>query len=278
MEIINALKEKDVYSIKNKNIMYFLERLENHKNSEYVKIENSPDITIEHIFPQNPDPSWKIELGDEEYNSIKENYLHTIGNLTLSGNNGKIGNKSFVEKRDMNVDGKEQGYRYSRLWLNRTLKEKSAWNIHEIDERTKMIIERFFEIWKFPDIQIDINEISEEVNIFEADDPTGKRVEYVIFFNEKIEKRWIAEYYIDIFRKLFELQPETFFSANLSGKIKLTKIGEESNLRVASSLNDIYFIETGYSAKDFFERIKYALSIFGFEDELIIKFAEKNEE
>lgn len=39
-----------------------------------------------------------LELGNEEYNFIKETYLNTIGNLTLSGNNGKLGNKYFTEK------------------------------------------------------------------------------------------------------------------------------------------------------------------------------------
>ena len=117
-ETINALKEKDVYNIKPKNRTYLLERLENHQNKEPVIIEGNSDITIEHIFPQNPDAKWKIELGSDEYNLIKENYIHTIGNLTLSGNNGKLGNKPFQEKREMNIDGKEQGYIFSRLWLN----------------------------------------------------------------------------------------------------------------------------------------------------------------
>ena len=120
-----------------------LERLENFNNIEHVVIEGNSDITIEHIFPQNPDPKWKIELGQEEYNFIKENYLNTIGNLTLSGNNGKLGNKPFIEKRDMNIDGKEQGYKFSRLWLNRDLKEKEKWNKAEIEKRANEISERF---------------------------------------------------------------------------------------------------------------------------------------
>jgi uncharacterized membrane-anchored protein len=81
-----------------------LQRLENFENKETVTITSNEEITIEHIFPQNPDPKWKIELGDEEYNFIKENHLNTVANLTLSGNNGNLGNKPFAEKRDMNVD------------------------------------------------------------------------------------------------------------------------------------------------------------------------------
>lgn len=99
------------------------------------------------FFPQNPDAKWKIELGADEYNLIKENYLNTIGNLTLSGNNGKLSNKPFLDKKVMSVDGKEQGYTFSRLWLNRDLKEKSKWDKTEIEERTNTISERFIKIW-----------------------------------------------------------------------------------------------------------------------------------
>ena len=109
-EIIATLKEKDVYSIQTKNRNYFLERLENFQNNEPVKIDGNPNITIEHIFPQTPDAKWRINLGESQYNIMKEKYLNTIANLTLSGNNGKLSNKQFVEKRDMNEDNKEQGY------------------------------------------------------------------------------------------------------------------------------------------------------------------------
>lgn len=81
-EIIEALKDKDVYSIQSRNRTYFLERLENFNNNEHVQVEGNPDITIEHIFPQNPDAKWKYDLGEEEFNTIKENYLNTIANLT----------------------------------------------------------------------------------------------------------------------------------------------------------------------------------------------------
>lgn len=129
IETINALKEKDVYNIKLKNRIYLFERIENYQNNEPVVIDGNSDITIEHIFPQNPDSKWKTELSATEYNFIKENYLNTIGNLTLSGNNGKLSNKSFADKQVMNIDGKEQGYNYSRLWLNRDLKDKMEINV-----------------------------------------------------------------------------------------------------------------------------------------------------
>ena len=42
------------------------------------------------------------------------------------------------------------------------------------------------------------------------------------------------------------------------------------------TINDTYFIEAHLDNKTKFERIKYALTIFDFEDELVIKFKDKN--
>ena len=196
-ETINALKGKDVYNIKPKNRTYLLERLENFQNNEPVAIEGNSDITIEHIFPQNPDPKWKIELGADEYNLIKENYLNTIGNLTLSGNNGKLSNKPFLDKKIMNVDGKEQGYTFSRLWLNRDLKEKSKWDKIEIEERANTISERFIKIWEIPEIDIELEATNDEINIFDAEDPKHKKLEYAFFFNQKLEVTQVAKLYIE---------------------------------------------------------------------------------
>jgi uncharacterized protein with ParB-like and HNH nuclease domain len=274
-EVVNALKEKDIYNINNKNITYFLDKLENYQNMEIVKFEG---LTIEHIFPQNPDPKWKTELGDEEYNFIKENYLHTIGNLTLSGNNGALSNKSFVEKRDMNVNEKEQGYKFSRLWLNRDLKEKTIWNKHEIEERTKMITERFLKIWEFPDIRITFDVLNNEVNIFEADDPTGKKMEYYIFFDQRVEVRTISELYINIFKQLFDLQPELFFNSSLKDRIVLSNSIDIYRNRNYEKINETYYICVNYSSVEKIERIKEALTLFGFEDELIIKYAVNDNE
>ncbi len=187
IETINALKEKDVYNIKPKNRTYLLERLENFQNNERVIIEGNSDITIEHIFPQNPDPKWKLELETDEYNFIKENYLNTMGNLTLSGNNGKLSNKPFIEKREMNVDGREQGYKFSRLWLNRDLKEKSKWHKEEIQKPTEIIADRFLRVWEIPDIQIELETSNDEVNIFDAESPKDKQIEYAIFLIRKLK-------------------------------------------------------------------------------------------
>ena len=270
-EVIDALKVKDVYNIKSKNRTYLLERLENFENREPVIIDGNQDITIEHIFPQNPDPKWKIELGIDEFNFIKENYINTIGNLTLSGNNGKLSNKSFIDKRDL----EGAGYKDSRLWLNKYLTILEKWDKAEIERRFDLIAERVLKIWEIPNIVIEDKADTNEVNIFDAEDPKHKKLEYAVFFDQKIEVTQVAKLYVEVFRQLFELQPETFFTTDLGTKIGLTKQPTEGNPRQPIPINDTYFIEGNIDNIGKFDKIKQALTIFDFEDELMIKYAEE---
>ncbi len=269
-EVIESLKLKDVYNIKSKNRIYLLERLENFENRESVIIEGNPDITIEHIFPQNPEPKWKVDLGADEYKLVKENYLNTIGNLTLSGNNGKLGNKSFLFKRDLET----AGYKDSRLWLNKYLSNTDKWDKTEIEKRFDLLSERFLNIWKYPDIELVERDENNEVNIFEAEDPKFKKLEYAIFFDQKLEITQVAKLYLEVFKQLFDIQPETFFTTDLAEKITLTKNPKEGNPRQALPINDTYFIEGNIDNVSKFEKIKHALTIFDSEDELTIKYAE----
>ena len=270
-ELIESLKLKDVYNIKSKNRTYLLERLENFENKEPVKIEGNTDITIEHIFPQNPDPKWKVDLGTDEYNFIKETYLNTIGNLTLSGNNGKLGNKVFTFKRDL----ENAGYKDSRLWLNKYLSIAEKWDKAEIERRFDLLSERFLKIWEYPDVDLDDRDENNEVNIFEAEDPKHKKLEYAIFFDQKIEVTQVAKLYVEVFKQLFDLQPETFFTTDLAEKVTLTKNPKEGNPRQPVQINDTYYIEGNIDNIGKFEKIKYALTVFDSEDELTIKYAEQ---
>ena len=267
-EVVDALRVKDLYNIKSKNRIYMLDRLENFENTERVTIDGNSLITIEHIFPQNPDPKWKIDLGNDEYNFIKENYLNTIGNLTLSGNNGKLSNRPFVNKRDL----EDVGYKESRLWLNKHLSTLEKWDREEIEKRGDIISERFLKIWKYPEIEIDLEDENGEVNIFEADDPIYRKLEYAIFFDQKIEVTQVSKLYVEVMRQLFELQPETFYTTELFERLSLSKNKNENGLRQPILMNDTYYIEGNIDNNGKFDRIKQALTIFGFEDELLIKY------
>ncbi len=93
---------------------YFFERLENFGREERVYTH---EYTTEHIMPQKlTEEKWKRDLG-ENFQAIHDKYLHTIGNLTLTGYNTEYSNRSFQEKKYM-----EKGFKNSPLKLNESLK------------------------------------------------------------------------------------------------------------------------------------------------------------
>lgn len=265
-EISDILKDKDVYSIQSRNRNYLLQRLENFENKEPVQIDENSDITVEHIFPQNPDPKWKYNLGDKQYTEFKEKYINSLANLTFSGNNGSLGNKTFTEKRDL----PEKGYRASRLFLNKYLSIIDKWDLEELNKRYEILVKRFLKIWSFPNISNDLEFNNEEVNIFDADEPTHKKLEYIIFFEQKQEISTVSDLYLYVIRFLFSEQPQIFFNTDLGERIGLTK--DVKNLRQAVSINEIYYIESNLDSKGKFERIRYALTKFEIIDELFIKY------
>ena len=175
----------------------------------------------------------------------------------------------------MNIDGKEQGYKFSRLWLNRDLKGVEKWDADEIGKRANQIAERFLKIWEIPNIEIIDQTENDEVNIFDADDPKFKKLEYAIFFNQKLNITQVSKLYIEVFKQLFNLQPETFFTSDIGVRIGLTKDPDVDGLRQAVPISDRYFIESNIDNIGKFDRIKQALTIFGFEDELMIKYSDE---
>ena len=264
-EVIEALKIKDVYNIKPKSRVYFLERLENFENKEVVPIEGNRNITIEHIFPKNPDLQWKDDLG-HDYTSM-ENYLHAIGNLTLTGDNSKLSNKPFMKKRVL--------YSKSRLWMNRYLSNLERWGVNEIEKRIDLISERFLKIWEYPQVEVETDNDNGAINIFDADNPTHKNLEYAIFRDQKLEITQVRQLYEEVFKQLFKEQPDVFFTSDLSSQISLTNSASMiKKMRKAVQIDDTYFIEANMDSVSKFERIKRALEIFELEEELFIKYAE----
>lgn len=94
-EFKDSFITKELYDPKKrKKIKYFLERLENFDTNEPVDTQK---CTIEHIMPQTLTEEWKRDLG-ENFQAIHDKYLHTIGNLTLTGYNKEYSNNSFQKK------------------------------------------------------------------------------------------------------------------------------------------------------------------------------------
>ncbi len=95
-------------------------------------------------MPQTLTPEWQKDLG-ENFEAIHEKYLHTIGNLTLTGYNSEYSNNSFQEKRDM-----EKGFKQSSLKLNQGLKDLEVFGEKEIEKRANDLADWALKIWTYP--------------------------------------------------------------------------------------------------------------------------------
>ncbi|MGN8390517.1 GmrSD restriction endonuclease domain-containing protein [Helicobacter pylori] len=131
----------DFYRFKKKK--YFFERLEKFDTEEPVDTQK---CTIEHIMPQTLTEEWKRDLG-ENFQAIHDKYLHTIGNLTLTGYNKEYSNNSFREKRDM-----EKGFKQSPLRLNQSLKDLEPFGEEKIKKRANDLADWALKIWTYPNL------------------------------------------------------------------------------------------------------------------------------
>jgi hypothetical protein len=89
------------------------------------------EYTIEHILPQNPElpAAWREALGSD-WRQVQEEWLHRLGNLTLTGYNPELGNRPFLEKRD----GKG-GFARSPLHVNEGLGQLERWDVEAMSQR-----------------------------------------------------------------------------------------------------------------------------------------------
>ena len=113
--------------------------------------------TIEHIFPEGENiPQCWVDMnasGDRDLaKKYLEEYTHKIGNLTITGYNSTLGNKSFEEKRDRkSKDGQRFiGYK-NGLDINREIANKESWSIEDIKARTASLVDNLMAVYKFPE-------------------------------------------------------------------------------------------------------------------------------
>ena len=106
-----------------------LDKLENNKRKEYIPTE---EYTIEHIMPQTLNKAWREDLGAEA-DKIHTTYLHTLGNLTLTGYNSEY-----------------QNNKHTPIKISHSLTNLNQWGEEEIVKRCKSLVTILNQIWKYP--------------------------------------------------------------------------------------------------------------------------------
>ena len=142
-EFRRDLHTRDLYNFRSRS--YWLRRLENHGRKERVPVD---EFTIEHILPQNPDlpAAWRQALG-ADWQRVQKDWLHTLGNLTLTGYNAEYSDRPFAEKRDMTG-----GFAQSPLKLNAGLGQLDAWNEAAIQQRAGRLADQAVAVWTAPSL------------------------------------------------------------------------------------------------------------------------------
>ena len=138
-EFRRELESRDLYGMR--TCRYMLDRLENHDNKE---VEPTDRYSIEHVLPQNtnlPRP-WREMLGSD-WKQVHSQYVHKLGNLTLTGYNSDYQDRPFEEKKTI-----KGGFAESAVRLNREIREQSAWTGKEIEARGQRLAEQALTIWR----------------------------------------------------------------------------------------------------------------------------------
>jgi uncharacterized protein with ParB-like and HNH nuclease domain len=130
-------REGRIYETKVKTLI--LETLE--EDFDHNEMADLSEVTVEHIMPQTLTPAW-IELLGPEYESVHSKWLHTLGNLTLTGYNPELSNRSFKEKREILAE--------SHLELNKYFAKVESWGPKEIVARANDLLKRAKSIWPRP--------------------------------------------------------------------------------------------------------------------------------
>lgn len=198
-EFVTALQEKNLYS-KNALCKYLLCAIEN-QGKETLDTEN---LSIEHIMPQNKNlsMSWQKMLG-ENWQSVHEKYLHTLGNLTLTGYNSELGDKPFEKKKEK----LEETITHIAV-LYSDVKDKSEWNNVNMEKRAKRLAEIILKLFPIeqPKIKIEFTDPHYKLyTLANPDDATYKTVNYFEFLGERLNVSSFAEMVRSIAQILYDM-------------------------------------------------------------------------
>lgn len=146
-EFERDIQTRDLYNFRSRS--YWLRRFENFGRKERVSVD---EYTIEHIMPQNEELSsaWQTALGSD-WERVHEVWLHTLGNLTLTGYNSEYSDKPFTSKRDM-----KGGFKESPLKVNAGLRLLEQWDESAIKTRASQLAKTALDVWPAPELPAEI--------------------------------------------------------------------------------------------------------------------------
>ncbi len=246
-EFGESLSTKQVYLMRGKYKAYLFERFENFGTLEtkdvYTHLDNN-EYSIEHIMPQHLTPAWSEELGPNAA-EIHTIWLHRLANLTLTGYNPSLSNKSFQDKRD----AEQGGYKNSGLRMNQKIGQKDAWGLPELEERNKEMVAQALRIWPCP--QTDFKPAEKEFDSCALDDEdvdlTGREiVKYSLLNAEQPVASW-TDMFEHVVKFLHQRDQSVLsalaYSSNQTSDLAVYVSHTGNELRSALKIDDNIYLE-----------------------------------
>lgn len=258
-EFERALQKVNIYG-NNALCRFLLLDIENGDGKEILQAEN---LTIEHIMPQTLSADWS-HIRPEEH----EEYLHTLGNLSVTGYNSELSNKSFAEKQDIIRENSKA------VILNSDVLDKESWNIATIRARAKRlagIVMARYKIDRIVDDSIEFEYI-ETLTLDDYDEVTGKKLVSFKLFGETYRQNKYALMLLDVIKLLDKKIPgklqtlaENNYSFNSTKRKHVHLNIDGSGMRWPWKVTDGIYLEANLSAWSCIRFIENLLTEFGFE-------------
>lgn len=197
-EFREALIYRPLYK---KNICKYLLSVIENSTKEHIDVSN---LTIEHILPQKENAAvWKKEVG-ADYGRVYETYLHTLGNLTITGHNSELGTKAFEEKKKIIRQNSKANI------LNREVLSADTWTEKSILHRAEILADILIEEFKYIEIHSDTNESTElTFDVNSNFDFSNTKPGEMIFVGEHTKVSSWADLLAKTMNTAFDLDAET---------------------------------------------------------------------
>lgn len=256
-----ALCENDLYH-KSAACRFILLTLENYASKEILSNNN---LTIEHIMPQNKNLSdeWKEMLG-ENWSDTRIKYLHTLGNLTLTGYNSELSDKSFDKKVKLLYD------KNSKVTvLNEDIINCDKWNQTTIEHRANVLADKLLKIFAIEPPVTVISYRDKSYVEYSCDNPKDakyKMPNYFVLQGEQIRVSDFSDILSSVIRILFDSDSsiiEEMAETNERDRFIMFSYNKKT-FRSSKSLNDtgIYY-NTNLSAPDKIYFVRTLLDTYG---------------
>lgn len=198
-EFVMALKYNNLYR-KNALCKFLLTAIENQGKEQLI----TDNLTIEHIMPQNKNLStaWQKMLGIDKWHEVQGKYLHTLGNLTLTGYNSELGDKPFADKQK---DLDELVTKVVRLYAD--VKGLTEWNEDAIENRAAKLAGNILKLYSIELPQQVISFADPRYKEYTCDDPdeaTFKAPNYYVLQGERVNMSNFAGMLRSIIKRLYE--------------------------------------------------------------------------